>query len=290
MTTPEAAAAQADRLFALLRPQRLTAVVDIGANPIDGDPPYKGMLARRLCRVTGFEPQTEPRARLQAAASDLETYLPYAIGAGGPATLQVCRAGGMTSLLEPDSHVLSHFPGLPEWGAVMRREAVETVALCDVPGLDTLDFLKMDLQGGERDVLAGGAALLRRAICVQLEVSFIPLYRGQATFGEMDTALRALGFVPHMMAAVNRRMIAPMRGADPLAAFNQLVEADAVYVRDFMAPAAMDDAQLKQLALVAHHVYRSYDLALNAVHHLAARGAIPADAAGRYLAIVQSGG
>jgi hypothetical protein len=28
-----------DPLLKLLRPKRLTAVVDVGANPIDGDPP-----------------------------------------------------------------------------------------------------------------------------------------------------------------------------------------------------------------------------------------------------------
>ena len=38
-----------DPVAALLQPERLTAVVDIGANPIDTDPPYKRMLARRLC-------------------------------------------------------------------------------------------------------------------------------------------------------------------------------------------------------------------------------------------------
>jgi len=62
-----------DPLFELLRPQRLTAMVDIGANPIDGDPPYKTMLGRRLCTVTGFEPQVEALAALNARKSDLET-------------------------------------------------------------------------------------------------------------------------------------------------------------------------------------------------------------------------
>ena len=46
-TTPEAT------LQALLRPQRLTAVVDVGANPIDGDTPYKTLLERRLCTSSG---------------------------------------------------------------------------------------------------------------------------------------------------------------------------------------------------------------------------------------------
>jgi hypothetical protein len=31
-------------LLDLLKPHRVTEIVDIGANPIDGDPPYKPML------------------------------------------------------------------------------------------------------------------------------------------------------------------------------------------------------------------------------------------------------
>ena len=83
------AALPADTLLALLRPQRLTAVVDVGANPIDGDAPYKSMLSRRLCTVTGFEPQPDGLASLNARKGELETYLPYVIGDGNPATLHV---------------------------------------------------------------------------------------------------------------------------------------------------------------------------------------------------------
>jgi hypothetical protein len=63
-------------LVDLLQPRRLTSVVDIGANPIDGDPPYKEMLRRRICRVIGFDPQPDVLNNLNAAKSDLETYLP----------------------------------------------------------------------------------------------------------------------------------------------------------------------------------------------------------------------
>ena len=48
----------------ILKPRRLTEVVDIGANPIDEEPPYKTMLADGACRVTGFEPQAEALAAL----------------------------------------------------------------------------------------------------------------------------------------------------------------------------------------------------------------------------------
>jgi hypothetical protein len=68
-----------DPLLKLLGPKRLTAVVDIGANPIDGDPPYKSLLQNRGCRVTGFEPQADALATLNARKTELEIYLPNII-------------------------------------------------------------------------------------------------------------------------------------------------------------------------------------------------------------------
>jgi hypothetical protein len=38
-------------VLAQVQPARLTAVVDVGANPIDGDPPYRAMLAAGLCTI-----------------------------------------------------------------------------------------------------------------------------------------------------------------------------------------------------------------------------------------------
>jgi len=55
-------ATSTELLLNLLAPGRLTAVVDVGANPIDGDPPYAPMQQQRLCPVVGFEPQPEPLA------------------------------------------------------------------------------------------------------------------------------------------------------------------------------------------------------------------------------------
>ena len=44
-------------LHEILQTRQLTQILDIGAKSIDGDPPYKNMLALGLCQVTGFEPQ-----------------------------------------------------------------------------------------------------------------------------------------------------------------------------------------------------------------------------------------
>ena len=95
-----------DPLFELVRPDRLTTVVDVGASPIDGAPPYARMLAHGLCRVIGFEPQEDALAALVAARSERETYLPYVVGDGRPGTLSICYAPGMTSLLRPDPRML----------------------------------------------------------------------------------------------------------------------------------------------------------------------------------------
>ncbi len=59
-----------------LTPQRATEVVDVGANPIDGKPPYTAMLSAGLCRVTGFEPQEQALLELEQRKGPNEHYLP----------------------------------------------------------------------------------------------------------------------------------------------------------------------------------------------------------------------
>jgi len=275
-----------DPLISLLRPKRLTAVVDIGANPIDGDPPYKDLLQKRGCRVTGFEPQPEALAILNKRKSELETYLPDVVGDGNPATLRICRAPGMTSLYKPDSKMLAHFCGFPQWGTVVREIAASTTRLDDLIGEDDLDFLKIDVQGSELTVIKNGGRCLAHAVAIQAEVSFLPLYEEQPTFAEIDQALHKLGFVLHTFAAINKRMIAPLFDEkNPYAALNQLLEADAVYVRNFTRPEAMTDEQLKHLAIIAHHCYGSFDLAANCIFHLCKRQVIAADSLENYLAM-----
>ena len=277
-----------DGLVDLLRPRRLTSVVDIGANPIDGDPPYKDMLRQRVCRVIGFDPHPDVLNPLNAAKSDLETYLPYAVGDGGTHTLKICRGIGFASLLQPDEKVLTHFPRFSELGKVVNEIQLVTRRLDDIAEIRELDLLKIDIQGSELAVFRNGRERLAKAIAIHTEISFVPLYKGQPVFGDVALELHSLGFIPHMFASINRKMIAPMMGANPAAAINQLVEADIVYVRDFTKAEAMDSEQLKHLAIIAHHCYRSYDLAVNCIHHLATRNEVAPNAKGRYLEMVQS--
>jgi len=259
--------------------------VDVGANPIDGEPPYKRMLAAGLCDVVGFEPQPEALARLQTIAGPRERYLPHALGDGTTRTLHVCSLDGMTSLLVPDTAHLALFNLFPTWGTVKERIPVTTRKLDDIAEITVLDFLKMDVQGAEREVLAHGQAKLKDTVAIQTEVSFVPLYKDQPSFGDMDLALRALGFLPHSVTGTKIWPIAPMVvGDSPNRGIRQLLETDMVYVRDFTKAENMSVEQWKHLALVAHHCYGSYDLVLKAILTLMQLGAVPADANRRYLA------
>ena len=274
-----------DPLSEILKPARLTAVVDVGANPIDGEPPYKAMLAAGLCEVTGFEPQGPALARLEQKKGPRERYLPYALADGTERVLHVCELEGMTSLLVPEPAHLALFNLFPTWGRVKERIPVTTRKLDDIAEITALDFLKMDVQGVEREVLAHGQAKLADTVAIQTEVSFVPLYKDQPTFGDMDLALRNIGFLPHSVTGTKIWPIAPMVVGDaPNRGIRQLLETDMVYVRDFSKPENMSVEQWKQLALVAHHCYGSYDLALKAILTLMQLGAVPSDANRRYLA------
>jgi FkbM family methyltransferase len=273
----------------LLAPQRLTEVVDVGANPIDDEPPYTPMLAAGLCRVTGFEPQYKALLELQRKMGPNECYLPYAVGDGNAHTLNICRASGMTSLFEPDPTTLGLFGVLEPLGEVTERVVLQTRRLEDISEIGHLDFLKIDIQGGELAVFKGGKAKLAEAVAIQTEISFVTLYKGQPCLGDIDLELRSQGFLPHCFAAIKPWPIAPyLVDQNPRRALNQLLEADIVYVRDFAHAESMSDEQLKHLALIAHHCYRSFDLALRCVLLLEQRRALDPGSQRRYLDIVST--
>src|SRR5262245_2965478 len=85
---------------------RLTHVVDIGANPIEGVPPYKPLLDAQLCRISGFEPQASALAELNRKKGTSETYFPYAVGDGEAHMLNLCAYSGWTSTFVPSAAAL----------------------------------------------------------------------------------------------------------------------------------------------------------------------------------------
>ncbi|WP_152426880.1 FkbM family methyltransferase [Paramagnetospirillum caucaseum] len=238
-------------------------VVDIGANPIDGDPPYKTLLRSNHARVVGFEPNPLALEKLQTLKGKDDLYLPHAVGDGREHTLHICQGQGMTSLLEPNPNILGMLHGFPEWGRVIRKEQVPTVRLDDIPETEGVDYIKIDIQGGELMALSNAPNRLAGAVLIHTEVEFLPMYIGQPLFSDLDIFLRGHGFVLHKFHPLAGRMLQPlMLNNDVYASGNQIIWADAVYFRDISKMSAMSPAQLLKLATIAHDCYGSFDLAV----------------------------
>ncbi len=241
-------------------------VVDIGANPIDQEPPYKRMLERGHVEVVGFEPNREALAKLLELKGPHERYYPYVLGDGTMRTFHYCQAPGMSSLLLPNRRAFDFFHKFDEWGEVVRTEQVQTIRLDDVAEIDDLDLVKIDIQGGELDVFRNGAEKLKNAVAIHTEVGFVPLYEKQPMFSDVDQYLRSQGFIFHRFAHLTSRILAPMvLNNDVYAGLSQAFEADAVYIRDFMRFAELPAHKLLKLGIILHDMYGSWDVAYHAL-------------------------
>lgn len=268
---------------ALVGAGRPVEVVDVGANPIDGEPPYAPLLAAGVARVTGFEPQESAFAALTALTDDERRYLPYAVGDGLEHELRVCSESGFTSMLEPDPQQLGLLTDFPAMAAVTQRHRMSTRRLDDVTEIEHVDFLKIDIQGGELRAFQGGRRLLAECVAVQAEVGFTRLYRDQPTFAEVDLELRAQGLIPHRFVNTKTWPLAPVQWAEPLERdARHLIEADVLYVRDLARLDLCSEQQVRHLALICDIAYGSYGVSLMCVRELVRRGVLPAGAAETY--------
>ena len=56
--------------------------------------------------------------------------------------------------------------------------------------LGSIDFLKMDLQGAELDILRGATRTLSSIVVVHTEVNFVQMYRDQPLFACFEAVMR----------------------------------------------------------------------------------------------------
>jgi FkbM family methyltransferase len=241
-------------------------VVDVGAAEYGKDP-YAALTEQGLCEVIGFEPHAANCERRNAAAPRTHRYLPYALGDGRRRRFYECQNPLTSSLYRPNDAMLNEFSRLmlPLAG----EYDIETRKLDDVAEVAGMDYLKLDVQGAELDVILGAPRLLQDALVVHTEVEFIPMYEQQPLFGDVDVALRKAGFWLHRLDGINGRALKPFTpNGDPFAPLSQLLWADAaVYVRSFMSFDGLAPAKLLKLAVILHEVYGSWDLAALALRH-----------------------
>jgi len=169
-------------------------VIDVGANI--------GQFAVACAKlfpdvvVHSFEPQPEAVKQLGRNVAGLESVRVYPVALGaeaGEATLHVNSHSHSSSFLKLGARHRSAFPRAEEMYTIKvplstLDEAMQTGSL-EPPML-----LKLDVQGYEPQVLAGATATLKNVAYVLMELSFRPLYEGEATFMQVAADMEAKGF------------------------------------------------------------------------------------------------
>lgn len=288
---------------------RPVEIVDVGANPLVGEPPtYTPLLDAGLARLTGFEPQPEALAALLERRGTHERFLGLAVGDGAEHDLRICAEAGFAGLLEPDVEQLRVLTDFPELATVTDRVRVPTVRLDDVAEIERADLLVLDAQGSELAILQHAGRLLTGTVtdtggtggtggtgdtgtsgtvAVQVEVAFHRLYTGAPVFAEVDLHLRAAGFVPHTFVTTRTWPLAPVAWADPLEARSRhLVEADMLYVRDPARLPALGVPALRAGVLIAVGAYGCLGLGLVLLRELVQRGSLAPSAEADYRRLV----
>lgn len=252
---------------------RLSRIMDIGANPIH-PPPYAALRQAGLCTVYGFEPHPAAFAKLQQEAGRDEVYYPYAVGSGRMATYHQCHNGPFSSLFTPSRTQLAFLGQWEKALEVVDAIEIQTHALDSIEGVDAPDLLKLDVQGAELEIISSGSATLKDAVCIIPEIRYFRIYENEPMMGELDQHLRAMGFMLHKLlpGAHVRIMSSQINRLRPVRTQSQMIDADAIYIRDLARPDGFSDAQLGHLAIFADSVFDSKDLVLRCLDLLVARG------------------
>jgi FkbM family methyltransferase len=198
-----------------LESRRVDVVFDIGAN--SGQYVTDLRRAAYKGRIVSFEPLSRPFSILERKASTdpLWDCRQCALGdSDGTVSINVAGNAGQSSSVLP--MLKSHQDAFP-WANYIGTEDVPIRRLDSVSPEFLLPngvtFLKIDVQGFEKQVLAGGKSTLDdHCVGMQLELSFLPLYEDGMLIREALDLVYSLGFtltglLPCFIDARNGRML-----------------------------------------------------------------------------------
>jgi FkbM family methyltransferase len=149
----------------------------------------------RLVKPLFFEPDSAAAAEIKRRYPE-SIVAPYALGSvdNQRAMLNVTKDAGRSSLLRPNPALAgvnddSAWHVLKSSEVILRRLDMVWRSEWGAP-----EYVKIDVQGFELEVLKGMGDLLKGVKCLQIESSLVPFYDGQPDFGTVNRFLRENGF------------------------------------------------------------------------------------------------
>ena len=233
-------------------------ICDIGASPVDKTDFIEELLTNTNSKLIGFEPNNNEFQKLDKN-NPKKKYYNFGIGDGTQKILNICKAVGMSSFLEPNLGYLKNFHGFEEWSKIINEIKVNTKKLTDIK--DEIDFLKIDVQGYESEIINYGKDKIKDCLVVQLETSPTPLYKDEKTFASTIIQLEELGFSLHMFNKINTRSFKPtIISKNPYVGLHHLFQLDCVLIKNLKIIESYNTDDLKKLILILFHSFKSYDL------------------------------
>lgn len=254
-----------DSIASILESDNLLSIADIGASSFgigDVAPLYQGLIDAGKARLIAFEPDEAAFKLLCEKYPPPNICSPLFIGNGKPGTYFETNKGPTGSLFEPNTSLVEKFPNLANLMQVVNTWPIQTTRLDDIPEIDDVDFIKIDVQGAELMIFENAPRTLSGVSLIQTEVSFMELYKGMPLFGDIDRCLRSMGFQWHTRLGCGYRPFLPILNPEHHhMGFNQEIWGDVVYVKDWMKFDQLPAKKLIKLAVLLHDLYNSYDLA-----------------------------
>ncbi len=210
------------RRMRILKTQNINLLLDVGAS----ESTYSLQLRQHGYEgnILSFEPLSESFAVLQqrAARDPLWSCENLALGdSDGMIEINVSGHKTSSSIL-PISE--THLNAMPS-SAFIDLEKVRVARLDSLKSImikrDAVIYLKVDVQGYEKQVLEGARETLKQTRVIELELSLAPMYVGGADFMEMITYLTQLEF---KMVSIEPVFTDPKTG--------QILQVDGIFVKE----------------------------------------------------------
>ncbi|MBD2602047.1 MULTISPECIES: FkbM family methyltransferase [Microcystis] len=188
---------EAAKMQRLLAYHNIDLVFDVGANI--------GQYAKLLRelgysgRIVSFEPLSSAYSQLKAVSEKdpLWEIAPQAAIGNQEGEIIINIAGNSQSssaLPMLDAHVQSAPESAYSGSETVKLSRLDTLAKDYIKSETKSIFLKIDVQGLEKQVLEGATAILPLVKGIKLELSLVPLYEGQVLFKEMIDIVEKLGY------------------------------------------------------------------------------------------------